>query len=171
VSTLATVDGDGRTGRLISASGRALHFPLAPFLGLVGVAPPGEDEHNSRPPGSHGGNLDIRHLVVGSALLLPVRTDGALLYVGDPHFAQGNGEVALTAFEAPLRAELRVSIERSSVARAFADRTVNPWGETKSSLIAIGLGASLDDAMHQAVVHAVAMVSNWSGVDEQSALA
>jgi acetamidase/formamidase len=171
VSHLATVDDDGRTGRLRSANGRTLHFPLAPFLGLVGVAPAGDDEVNSRPPGRHGGNLDIRHLGLGSSLLLPLQADGALLYVGDPHFAQGNGEVALTAFEAPLRAGLRVSIERSRAARVFVERSTNPWGETPTSLIAIGLGASLDEAMHQAVRHAVTMVSTWSGVDEQSALA
>jgi acetamidase/formamidase len=171
VSHLATVDDDGRVGRLRSSNGRTVHFPLAPFLGLVGVAPAGDDELNSRPPGSHGGNLDIRHLGVGSSLLLPVRADGALLYVGDPHFAQGNGEVALTAFEGPLRAELRVSIERTEAARAFADLTVNPWGETTSALIAIGLGESLDDAMYQAVANAVAMVTTWSGIDEPSALA
>jgi acetamidase/formamidase len=170
VCHLATVDDDGHTGRLQSANGRALHFPLAPFLGLVGLAPATEDELNSRPPGSHGGNLDIRHLGAGTSLLLPVRTEGALLYVGDPHFAQGNGEVALTAFEAPLRAELRITIERSTTAQLLAARTVNPWGETASALIAVGLGESLDEAMHQAVTHALAMVTTWSGVDDATAL-
>jgi acetamidase/formamidase len=170
VSHLATVADDGRTGRLQSANGRALHFPLAPFLGLVGLAPATEGERNSRPPGSHGGNLDIRHLGVGSSLLVPVRAEGALVYVGDPHFAQGNGEVALTAFEAPLRATLRVSVERSAEARMFAARTANPWGETATTLIAVGLGASLDEAMHQAVTHAVTMVTTWSRVDEPTAL-
>jgi acetamidase/formamidase len=170
VSHLATVTADGRTGRLQSPTGRALRFPLAPFLGLVGLAPATGDELNSRPPGSHGGNLDIRHLGAGSSLLVPVRAEGALVYVGDPHFAQGNGEVALTAFEAPLRATLRVSIERSAQARILAAQTATPWGETASTLIAVGLGASLDEAMHQAVAHAVAMVTTWSGVDEPTAL-
>jgi acetamidase/formamidase len=170
VSHLATVADDGRTGRLQSPNGRALRFPLAPFLGLVGLAPATEEELNSRPPGSHGGNLDIRHLGAGSSLLVPVRAEGALVYVGDPHFAQGNGEVALTAFEAPLRATLRVSIERSPEARMLAARTATPWGETATALIAVGLGGSLDEAMHQAVTHAVAMVTTWSGVDEATAL-
>jgi acetamidase/formamidase len=170
ISHLATVANDGRTGRLQSANGRALHFPLAPFLGLVGLAPATEDELNSRPPGAHGGNLDIRHLGVGSSLLVPVRAEGALVYVGDPHFSQGNGEVALTAFEAPLRATLRVSVERSVEARVLAAQTVNPWGETATALIAVGLGSSLDEAMHQVVIHAVAMVTTWSGVDEPTAL-
>ena len=55
-------------------------------------------------PGSHGGNIDIKHLVVGSSLYLPVQVGGAQFYEGDPHYAQGNGEVALTALETSLRA-------------------------------------------------------------------
>lgn len=169
VCHLATVD-EGGAGRLQSANGRALRFPLAPFLGLVGLAPATEEELNSRPPGIHGGNLDIRHLGVGTSLLLPVQTDGALVYVGDPHFAQGNGEVALTAFEAPLRAELRISIEHSRTAQLLAARTANPWGETATTLVAVGLGETLDEAIRHAVSHALAMVTVWSGVDEATAL-
>jgi acetamidase/formamidase len=170
VSHLATVDPDGRTGRLRSDNGHQVHFPLNPFLGLVGLAPATEAELNSRPPGPYGGNLDIRHLGLGSSLLLTVRTDGALLYVGDPHFAQGNGEVALTAFEAPLRAQLRVTIERSAEARLLAAGMANPWGETAEHFIAIGLAETLDEAMRQAVTHALAIVTSVSGLDEATAL-
>jgi acetamidase/formamidase len=164
------VDPDGRTGRLRSDNGHQVHFPLNPFLGLVGLAPATEAELNSRPPGPYGGNLDIRHLGLGSSLLLTVRTDGALLYVGDPHFAQGNGEVALTAFEAPLRAQLRVTIERSAEARLLAAGMANPWGETAEHFIAIGLAETLDEAMRQAVTHALAIVTSVSGLDEATAL-
>jgi acetamidase/formamidase len=170
VSHLATVDNDGCTGRLRDLHGRQAHFPLAPFLGLVGVAPAHSTELNSRPPGPHGGNLDIRHLGVGASLLLPVHADGALLYVGDPHFSQGNGEVALTAFEAPLSADLLVSIERSDEAQSLATQMANPWGETDDHLIAVGLGATLDEAMHQAVLHALQIVVNRSGLSEAVAL-
>ena len=83
-------------------------FPLRPFLGLVGVAVPGGERPHSVPPGPHGGNIDVNLLQVGATLYLPVQVPGALLYVGDPHFAQGDGEVALTALEASLRVTLRV---------------------------------------------------------------
>nr|MDT0666346.1 acetamidase/formamidase family protein [Micromonospora sp. DSM 115978] len=82
------------TGQMATPTGRVLRFPLAPFLGLMGVATDTDYEAHSSPPGRHGGNLDLRHTVVGAATFLPVQVDGGLLYAGDPHFAQGNGEVA-----------------------------------------------------------------------------
>lgn len=170
VSHLATVSPDGTTGYLRSHNGASVSFPLNPFLGLVGVAPATPEELSSRPPGAHGGNLDIRHLGTGTSLLLPVRSQGALLYVGDPHFAQGNGEVALTAFEAPLRATLKLTLEHSEQARRFSELMDNPWGETGQSLIAIGLGEDLDSALRQAVTEALAMVMSVSGLDEAVAL-
>ncbi|MGI4896454.1 MAG: acetamidase/formamidase family protein, partial [Janthinobacterium lividum] len=109
VSVLARVETDvvtgaGRGSMPAAAGSRArVHFPLKPFLGLVGVATPGGEHLHSVPPGMHGGNVDVSVLGVGSTLHLPVQVDDALFYVGDPHYSQGDGEVALTAFEAPLR--------------------------------------------------------------------
>lgn len=171
VSRLATVDPGGTRGRLHGPAGGAVSFPLRPFLGLVGVAPAEPAERGSRAPGPFGGNLDIRHLVEGSSLLLPVLADGALLYVGDPHFAQGNGEVALTAFEAPLRATLRLNIERGPTARALSAAMAHPWVETEEHLIPIGLGETLDAAMAAGVRHALAVVEALTGLDEGTALA
>jgi acetamidase/formamidase len=171
ISHLARVDPGSHSGFLTSSDGRTLHFPLAPFLGLIGVAPAVDEEPSSRPPGPFGGNIDIRHLTVGTALLLPVQAEGALLYVGDPHFAQGNGEVARTAFEAPLRARLRVSIEQGREASLLAARLATPWGETADHYIAIGLGETLDEAMEEAVKHAIHMVCHQTGIDDSTALA
>ncbi len=175
VSILARVGEDGR-GSVTGAGGRTVGFDIAPFLGLVGVtpgeAPPGESlPLSSTPPGPHGGNIDVRHLGVGSSLLLPVRTEGAGLYVGDPHYAQGNGEVALTAFEAPLRATLRVSVLRGEEPRRLAALLDAPWGRTDTHTILIGLGTTLDDAMRECVRRAVAYVVEVTGLDEATALA
>lgn len=171
VSTLARVDDGGSRGRIDTESGRSLGFDLRPFLGLVGLTPADPDAASSTPPGPHGGNLDIRHLGVGSRLLLPVQVDGAGLYVSDPHFAQGNGEVALTAFEAPLRATVRVSVWSGADARRLAALLRAPWGETAKHTIVVGLGPTLDEAMRGCVRNAVALVVDRTGVDEQSALA
>jgi acetamidase/formamidase len=160
---------DGR-GQLEEGASR-IGFALREFLGLVGVAAATDDELPSTPPGAHGGNLDIRHLGVGSSLMLPVAVEGALFFVGDPHFAQGNGEVALTAFEAPLRATLRLSIERSTDARRLAGEVRNPFGETDRYLIAMGFGETLDDAMRDALHHAIAMIGDRTGVSDALALA
>jgi len=111
VSVFASLD-DGATASLPLRAGSAerVTCPTAPFLGSMGVAVPGEERPHSVPPGLHGGNIDINLLTVGSTLYLPVLVPGALAYVGDPHFAQGDGEVALTAMEASLRATLRFRI-------------------------------------------------------------
>jgi acetamidase/formamidase len=170
VSTLARVETEGR-GRIDSASGRSLRFDLRPFLGLVGITPAGREARSSTPPGSYGGNLDIRHLGLGSRLLLPVQVAGAGLYVGDPHYAQGNGEVALTAFEAPLRASLRVTLLDTDDARRLAELMQCPWGETPDHTILVGLGATLDEAMRACVQRAVAFVTEVTGADPASALA
>jgi acetamidase/formamidase len=79
-------------------------LPIAPFFGSIGVAPPPlVGRISSRPPGWHGGNLDNKDLVAGSALWLPVHVPGALLSVGDGHALQGDGEVTGTALETSLR--------------------------------------------------------------------
>jgi acetamidase/formamidase len=171
VSHLARVDSDGVSGWLSDPTGRRIRFSLREFLGLVGVTPAVDDELPSTPPGPYGGNLDIRRLGVGTSLLLPVMVEGAGLYVGDPHFAQGNGEVALTAFEAPLSASLRVTVERGADARSIGAAIGHPIGETDRELIAVGIGVTLDDAMAAAVRHAVILVQRYSGLEAATALA
>jgi acetamidase/formamidase len=170
VSVLARVDSPGR-GRIDPTVGRPLHFDLRPFLGLVGVTAGGAAPLSSIPPGRHGGNLDIRHLGLGSRLFLPVQVAGAGLYVGDPHYAQGDGEVALTAFEAPLRADLRVTLLHHPEARRLAALMDNPWGETRTHTIVVGLGTTLDEAMRSCVQRAVDVVSDATGADPAAALA
>jgi acetamidase/formamidase len=146
-------------------------FALAPFMGLVGVAPDTSERVNSIPPGDFGGNIDIKLLGLGSVLYLPVQVPGALFYAGDPHFAQGNGEVALTAFEAPLRVTYRLSL----VDHAVADRCVGllrrPFGETRTDWIAVGLHVDLDEAMKDAVRAAIDFLSTVVGMTPAQAMA
>jgi acetamidase/formamidase len=137
----AVLDGDPRLG-----------VPLAPFLGIMGVAT-GEELH-SGPPGPFGGNLDLKHLVAGSTLFLPVQVPGALFYAGDPHFAQGNGELASTALEAPLRATLRLTV-RSGPFTVDA-----PVARTPSSWIVCGLDRDLGRAVRAAAAAAVRLLGN-----------
>jgi acetamidase/formamidase len=171
VSHLALVAGDGSSATIADGAGRTIRFPLREFLGLVGVTPATDEELDSTPPGPYGGNLDVRRLGVGTSLLLPVAVDGALVYAGDPHYAQGNGEVALTAFEAPLRSTLRLSLERGAEARRIAQRIAHPVGETADELIVIGIGTTLDEAMRAATSHAVVVVHERTGLEPATALA
>jgi acetamidase/formamidase len=149
-----------------TAGERALRFPLRPFLGVMGVGAAGSSRPNSVPPGPYGGNIDIRLLGVGATLYLPVQAPDALFYVGDPHFAQGDGEVALTAFEAPLRATVRVSIvDRATV---LVPRL---HAMTDDLLIPIGLHEDLDEAMRECVRCALDLLERHYGVPRATAYA
>ncbi len=89
-----------------------IRIPLDPFCGTMGVAPREAGRRAVMPPGFHGGNMDIKHLTRGSKLLLPVWVDGGLFSVGDPHAAQGDGEVCVTAIEAPMHLSLRFNLRK-----------------------------------------------------------
>lgn len=88
-----------------------IRLPMAPFCGVIGVAP-AAGPLSTIPPDVHGGNMDTRHLVAGSTLFLPVFQPGAQLSAGDGHATQGDGEVCGTAIETPMKATVRVSVRK-----------------------------------------------------------
>ena len=146
-------------------------FPLAPFLGTMGVAVAGDERPHSVPPGAHGGNIDINLLVEGTSIFLPVQVEGALAYVGDPHFAQGDGEVALTALEASLRATLRFEVIPAVAARAAFGEVVGPLVRTPEYLVPTGMDPDLDAAMRACVRASLELIHGRWGVDEHLAYA
>jgi acetamidase/formamidase len=145
----------GPIGIMDYGAARTARFPLAPFLGVMGVAPATTEPVPSVPPGLHGGNIDVNLLVEGTSLYLPVQVPGASFYVGDPHFAQGDGEVALTALEAPLRATLRLSVLSGDEARAAVGVVDRPFIETPEFWVPIGLDVDLNEAMREATRAAI----------------
>ena len=93
-----------------------IRIPLAPFCGTIGTHPGGAQRQLSPfPPHAGCGNIDNRHLVSGSTLWVPVHLAGALFSCGDPHAAQGDGEVSVTALEAPLSGSLRFTLLKRSI--------------------------------------------------------
>ncbi|KAG5953707.1 hypothetical protein E4U53_003499 [Claviceps sorghi] len=90
-----------------------LPFPTRPFLGVIGLAPSHDLQLDTVPPYDFGGNMDCKHLTMGSSLYLPVQTAGALFSCGDGHAAQGDGEVCGTAIETPMMARLRFTPEEN----------------------------------------------------------
>lgn len=156
---------------LVEGGKPSVSFPLKPFLGIMGVAVSGAERPHSVPPGPHGGNIDIALLTAGTTLYLPVQVPGANVYVGDPHFAQGDGEVALTAMEGSLRVTLRLEVvPRSAALKAFGEFT-GPLAETTDYLVPTGLDADLDEAVRKCVRHAIALLGARWGVDEHIAYA
>ena len=87
-----------------------IEIPLAPFAGVMGVAPATDSMLTTIPPRANGGNLDNRHLQPGTTVYFPVFVEGGLFSIGDTHAAQGDGEVSGTAIEAPMRIVYEISV-------------------------------------------------------------
>ncbi len=90
-----------------------IRIPLDPFCGTMGVATDEAGSFPVMPPGKFGGNMDIRHLNKGATLLLPVWVEGALFSCGDAHAVQGDGEICISAIEAPMHARLRFGLRKA----------------------------------------------------------
>jgi len=159
-------------GIVKGSAGPEAHIPLKPFNGTMGVAVNTKDKPNSIPPGAYGGNLDINELGVGAKLYVPVQVDGALFYASDPHFAQGDGEVALTAIEGSLRSTYRLTVLKAGDPRLPMKAPMkNPFVETKDYWIPVGLNADLNEAMKDATRQAVQFLNEKLGMDRATALA
>lgn len=155
------------------ASGKTAeaHIPISPFMGTMGVAPNVTGRPNSVPPGEYGGNLDIRYLSQGATLYLPVQVPGAMFFMADPHFVQGNGEVALTALEGSLRTTVRLTVLKAGDASIPGGKLTGPFAETPDYWIAIGLDPDLNEAMKKATREAIRFVSDKLGFDRATAMA
>jgi acetamidase/formamidase len=141
-----------------------LEIPLKPFMGIMGIVPADREQAvNSVPPGVYGGNIDIKLLGVGSRLYLPVQVPGALFYTGDPHCAQGNGEVALTAIECSLTPTFKLTVHKDMALET-------PMGETEDAWIAVGLDQDLDEAMKKSVREYLRIANEEYGLTKPDAL-
>lgn len=149
---------------------KEIKFPIHPFLGIMGVAPDTDESWSSIPPARIGGNIDINELGVGSTLYLPVEVKGAKFYAGDPHFAQGDGEVALTALEGSLRATVRLTVLKQgaeAIPKTNSDNLAAPFAETEKYWIPIGLHEDLDEAMKNSVRESISFLSKQFHLDRK----
>ncbi len=137
-------------------------IPLRPFLGCIGVAPAGGEARASIVPAEFGGNMDAHEASPGYTVYLPVSAPGALLYIGDGHAAQGDGEVAGTAIEVPLRVRLRVDVIKGK-------KIAWPRFENDASLMAVGAYRPLDDALRIAFTELVGWIHADYGLSELDA--
>ena len=127
--------------RKVAEFAPGIEIPLAPFPGTIGVARAEPGQYSSVPPGRYAGNLDIRDLTEGTALYVPVFVKGALLWTGDSHAAQGNGEINLTALETAYK-EMNVTVDVIKNAPLEWPRI-----ETKDAWITVGIDRDLNKAL------------------------
>ncbi|HET7872221.1 MAG TPA: acetamidase/formamidase family protein [Terriglobales bacterium] len=146
--------------------------PLKPFPGTLGVAPPdgyfpplSPGVTSSVPPGPHAGNVDLSELCEGAMLYIPVWKPGALLYTGDAHAVQGDGEICLTALETRFQ-ELRIQVLLHKQ-KNFAW----PIAETSTHWIILGMDKDLNVAMQAAARNAIKFLASRAGMTELDAYA
>jgi amidase len=125
--------------------------PLRPMLGCVAVAPnSAQAAPGTGDSGRYGGNMDFNEVVEGATVYLPVSVPGALLYVGDGHAAQGDGELNGNALETSMDVEFTVDVIPGK-------RIMGPRVESATHIMAVGLEGSLDDAFRTAT----ASMAQW----------
>ena len=140
-----------------------IYLPLRPFPGTIGVARKEPGRYSTVPPGEYAGNMDVRDLVQGTTLYVPVQVPGALLWTGDSHAGQGNGEVNLTAIETAYR-EFNITVE------VIKGKPVDfPRIETSSSWITMGFDQDLNKAWDQAKAETVKLLSEQRSVSSEAA--
>ena len=142
------LDREHGIARLADAGDKLKNYtvPLRPMLGCVGVAPPQRMAFRTGYLGSYGGNLDYNRIREGATVYLPVFQPGALLFVGDGHAAQGDGELTGNALETSLDLEFRVELIRGESAGV-------PRAEDAEYRMAMGIGGSLNEALQQATTN------------------
>lgn len=141
-------------------------IPLSPFAGTIGVAPAEPGPHSIIPPRHVGGNMDVRDLVAGSVLYLPVEVKGALFSIGDTHAAQGDGEVCGTAIESPMQVTLTFEIIKGEAPKM--PRIITPWrrvtGTAGTIQITTGIGPDLHEASRAAVRGMIDLATKTHGL-------
>jgi acetamidase/formamidase len=127
--------------RKVTEFAPGIEIPLAPFPGTLGVARAEPGQYSSVPPGPYAGNIDVRELTEGASLYVPVFVKGALLWTGDSHAAQGNGEINLTALETAYK-EMSVTVDVIKTMKLDWPRI-----ETKDAWITLGIDRDLNKAL------------------------
>jgi acetamidase/formamidase len=148
-----------------------VRIPIEPFLGTMGVLPDDVDHASPFPPHKGAGNIDTRHLKAGTTLLLPVFREGALFSCGDPHAAQGDGEVCVAAIETDMRATLRFGLRKGSIAapRFIVPGPLTPRVDAGGHYGTMGIHEDLMQGAKLAVREMIAMVGEEHGLDREDA--
>jgi len=145
-----------------------IRLPFRPFPGTIGVAPAEPGAHSIVPPRAVGGNMDIRDLVAGAKLYLPVQVPGALFSVGDTHAAQGDGEVCGTAIETAMKVRLRFGLEKGTnqrLPRFELPGAPGPAVSEKGYHVTCGIGPDLMEAAKDSVREMIELIGREYRLD------
>jgi acetamidase/formamidase len=151
-----TIDKGRGVARLDAADVQpgGIELPLRPMLGCIGVAPARKEAISTATPGPFGGNMDYTWMNAGVTLMLPVSEPGALLFLGDGHARQGEGEVAGTGLETSMDVEFSVQLVKNKAIGW-------PRLETETHVMVLGSARPLLEAFQ----HATTELQRWLMAD------
>lgn len=135
-----------------------LALPLRPMLGCFGVAPARGEAISTATSGPHGGNMDYKGFEQGVTVYFPVAVEGALLFVGDAHAIQGDGEIVGTGIEISFDVQFTVNVLKGK-------RIYWPRAENSTHIIAVGNARPLDQALQHATTEMVRWLQDDYGLD------
>lgn len=138
-----------------------LDFPWKPFFGTIATAPDLE-AISALTPFDQGGNMDVKDVCKGNTIMLPVKVDGALMYIGDCHANQGDGELIGTALEINGKVTLKVSLIKGKKIKW-------PRIENDEYMMVVGSARPMEDAARIAYVELVKWMVEDYGWDELDA--
>jgi amidase len=134
-----------------------------PMIGCIGIGPAGE-AISCGTPGRHGGNLDHKVIGRGTRVYLPVNVPGALLWIGDVHATQGDGELSGTALEIGADVTVRVDLARGLSIQS-------PWIETQDRLMSTAANLDFATARRAAIEDMMRALEHQLGLEPAEALA
>jgi acetamidase/formamidase len=135
-----------------------LEFPAQTMLGCIGVAPAGDFAPTSGPSGAYGGNIDYNRIAEGATVHLPVYHEGALLYVGDGHALQADGEPLGTGVETSMDVEFKVELRKGR-------ELVMPRIETDEFISSVGSQPEFSSSMNRGLQIATSDMVAWLTAD------
>ena len=136
-------------------------LPYEPFIGTIGTSPEIE-AISSLVPDYYGGNMDLPDVGVGAVIYLPVNAPGALLYLGDCHATQGDGELCGVAIEHPTVTTVHVDLIKGWTFKW-------PRLETETFYMTIGSSRPMEDAARIAYRELIRWLGADFGMDETEA--
>ena len=142
--------------------GARIELPLRPMLGCIGTAPANKAAIPSTYPDNFGGNMDYNGMGAGATVMLPVFEQGALLFLGDGHARQGDGEVVGSAIETSLDVEFSVDLIKR--------KKINwPRLENQDYIVVLGSSRALNEALQHATTELMRWLMESYGFDERGA--
>jgi len=136
-------------------------IPYEPFFGCIGTAPQLEVV-SSLSPGTHGGNMDVPDVAPGNKVMLPVNVPGALLFLGDVHACQGDGELTGVAVEIPAESTITIDVLKRR-------RITSPRLESPLEIMCVGNARPMEDAVRIAYADLVEWLTEDYGFDKWEA--